>query len=96
MLGLQTFIVNLILILKGVRGFVSAKDVPGSNTISLTHDENIFADDEVTAVGQIIGIVVAEDRLTAQRGAKTVRVTYNKLPTVLTIEVMEVYYCTSL
>ena len=38
-------------------------------------------------MGQIIGIVVAEDRLTAQRAAKSVKVTYNELPTVFTIEV---------
>ena len=69
---------------------MSAKDVPSSNTISFIHDENIFANDKVTAVGQIIGIVVAEDRLTAQRGAMSVRVTYNKLPTVLTIEVLSI------
>ena len=47
----------------------------------------MFADGIVTAVGQIIGIVVANDRLTAQRGAKSVIVIYNKLPSILTIEV---------
>ena len=72
-----------------MRGFVSAKDVPGNNTVGLGGDENLFADGEVTAVGQIIGIVVAEDRLTAQRGAKSVKVTYEELPAIFTIEVLK-------
>lgn len=40
-------------------------------------------------MGQIIGIVVAEDMLTAQIGAKSVIVTYKELPTVLTIDVRQ-------
>ena len=51
--------------------------------------ENLFADadGEFTTVGQIIGIVVAEDRVTAQRaGAK---VTYKEQPVTFTIEVLK-------
>ena len=80
---------------QGVKGFVSVNDVPGSNKTGLGMDECVFADGEVTAVGQIIGIVVAEDRLTAQRGAKSVKVTYSQLPAILTIEVLTIIqlYC---
>lgn len=49
----------------------------------------MFAVDEVTAVGQVIGIVVAEDKLAAQRGARSVKVTYSQLPAILTIEVYQ-------
>ena len=66
---------------------MSAKDVPGSNKVEILVEENLFADVEVHSVGQIIGIVIGEDKLTAQRGAKAVKVTYNRLPTILTIEV---------
>lgn len=72
---------------QGIRAFISAKDVPGSNITGGSNDELLFAVEKVTAVGQIIGIVVAEDKLTAQRGAKSVKVTYSKLPTIFTIEV---------
>lgn len=41
----------------------------------------------MTAVGQIMGLVLAKDRLTAQRAAKAVRVEYRELPAVLTIDV---------
>ena len=38
-------------------------------------------------MGQIIGIVVAKSKSIAQRAARSVKVTYNKLHAVLTIEV---------
>ena len=38
-------------------------------------------------MGQIIGIVVAKNKSIAQRAARSVKVTYNKLHAVLTIEV---------
>ena len=41
----------------------------------------------MTSVGQIIGIVVAKSKPLAQRAARAVKVTYNNLPSVLTIEV---------
>ena len=67
--------------------YVSAQDVPGSNTIGLINDDYIFADGKVTSIGQIIGIVVAKSKPLAQRTARDVKVTYTNLPSVLTIEV---------
>ncbi|XP_019849927.1 PREDICTED: xanthine dehydrogenase/oxidase-like isoform X2 [Amphimedon queenslandica] len=69
--------------IEDILGFVSVDDVPGSNTFG---DDNFFADGVVTAVGQIIGIVVAKTKETAQRGARSVKIDYEKLPTILTIE----------
>ena len=40
--------------LPGVVGFYSAKDVPGDNMIGpIMHDEEVFATDTVTCVGQV-------------------------------------------
>ena len=50
-------------------------------------DECVFADGEVTSAGQIIGIVVATTQPLAQRAAKAVRVTYQDLPSIITIKV---------
>ena len=59
--------------------------------IGLGNDEPIFADGKVISFGQIIGIVLARNKPLAQRAAKTVKVTYNDFPSVITIEVSECY-----
>ncbi len=63
-----------------------------SHSISLTHagswlDEVVFADGKVNLIGQVIGLVVAESQPLAQRASKLVTVTYQDLPSVITIEV---------
>lgn len=50
-------------------------------------DELVFADGEVNFIGQLIGIIMASSLPLAQKAAKTVQVTYEDLPSVLTIEV---------
>ena len=52
-----------------------------------TLDEPVFADGEVICFGQIIGMVLAKSQPLAQRAAKAVKVTYDDLPSVITIEV---------
>ena len=42
---------------------------------------------QVTCVGQVIGVIVAETQAQAQRAAKMVKITYEELPRILTIEV---------
>ena len=42
---------------------------------------------QVTCVGQVIGAIVAETQAQAQRAANLVKVTYEDLPRILTIEV---------
>ena len=54
-------------------------------------DERVFADGTVSSVGQIMAMVIADDKLTAQQLAKQVKVNYQDLPTVLTIEVQQTY-----
>ncbi|EFJ45339.1 hypothetical protein VOLCADRAFT_63971 [Volvox carteri f. nagariensis] len=71
----------------GVVGFYSAKDVPGSNAIGpVWYDEEVFATSEVTAVGQVIGVVVATSEAAARAGARVVEVGYEDLPAVMSIE----------
>ena len=50
-------------------------------------DETVFADGKVDHIGQVIGIIVAESQPLAQRAAKAVKVTYEDLPSIITIEV---------
>eukprot|EP00069_Balaena_mysticetus_P006586 bmy_05225T0 len=49
--------------------FLSADDIPGSNETGLFNDETVFAKDEVTCVGHVIGAVVADTPEHAQRAA---------------------------
>ncbi|KAB0396072.1 hypothetical protein E2I00_020115 [Balaenoptera physalus] len=66
--------------------FLSADDIPGSNETGLFNDETVFAKDEVTCVGHVIGAVVADTPEHAQRAAHGVKVTYEDLPAIITIE----------
>lgn len=71
----------------GVKSFVGANDVPGHNSTGpVIFDEEVFASDKVTCVGQVIGAIVAKTQAQAQRAAKMVKITYEELPKILTIE----------
>ncbi|KAM6179213.1 xanthine dehydrogenase/oxidase [Erethizon dorsatum] len=66
--------------------FLSADDIPGSNITGVFNDETVFAKDEVTCIGHIIGAVVTDTREHAQRAAQGVKITYEDLPAIITIE----------
>lgn len=83
---------SAITTIKGVHGYVAVSDVPGSNVTGPRSDELVFADGEVTHFGQIIGMVLADDQMLAQRAAKQVKVSYTDLPSVVTIEVRRVLW----
>ncbi|XVF19260.1 hypothetical protein REPUB_Repub11eG0094600 [Reevesia pubescens] len=71
----------------GFSGIFFAKDVPGSNKIGpVVMDEELFASEFVTCVGQVIGVVVADTHENAKLGARKVHVEYEELPAVLSIE----------
>ncbi|KAM9328515.1 xanthine dehydrogenase/oxidase-like [Pholidichthys leucotaenia] len=71
----------------GVVSFLFASDIPGSNiTGPVNSDETVLADDQVTCVGHIIGAVMADTQSQAQRAAKAVRVEYEELPAIITIQ----------
>lgn len=71
----------------GVHKIVALRDVHGKNVFGPNaQDELCFADDVVTTVGQIIAVVAAETLQQAKDAARAVRVTYEKLPAIITIE----------
>uniref|UniRef100_A0A0D9VSA3 FAD-binding PCMH-type domain-containing protein n=1 Tax=Leersia perrieri TaxID=77586 RepID=A0A0D9VSA3_9ORYZ len=71
----------------GFVGLFLSKDVPGANhTGPVVHDEEVFASDVVTCVGQIVGIVVADTHDNAKAAANKVNIEYAELPAILSIE----------
>ena len=50
-------------------------------------DEQVFADGKVNHIGQIVGVIVAESKPLAQQAAKSVKISYDNLPSIITIEV---------
>ncbi|XP_069624485.1 xanthine dehydrogenase/oxidase isoform X2 [Ranitomeya imitator] len=66
--------------------FLSAKDIPGSNITGIRYDEQTFAEETVTCVGQIIGAIVADTQEHAQRAAKAVQIVYEELEPIITIQ----------
>jgi xanthine dehydrogenase large subunit len=71
--------------LPGVRAFVGAADVPGDRILAaFAHDEPIFAQDSVQFLGQVGGLIVADDVATARRAARLVHWDVEPLPPVLT------------
>ena len=49
-------------------------------------EEEVFASETVHHLGQIIGLVVCETRAQAEAAAKLVKVSYEELPPLLTID----------
>ncbi|XP_029282570.1 xanthine dehydrogenase/oxidase isoform X2 [Cottoperca gobio] len=71
----------------GVVSCVFAADIPGSNTTGpIQSDETVLASQQVTCVGHIIGAVVADTQVHAQRAAKAVKIHYEELKPVVTIQ----------
>ncbi|XP_036603994.1 xanthine dehydrogenase/oxidase isoform X1 [Trichosurus vulpecula] len=66
--------------------FISADDIPGSNETGIYNDETVFAKHKVTCVGHIIGAVVTDTPEHAQRAAQAVKITYEELPAIISIE----------
>ncbi|RLL98894.1 hypothetical protein CFD26_100866 [Aspergillus turcosus] len=69
-------------------GYIGHHSIPAEANAwgSVKRDEPFFAIDEVVAHGQPIGLVYAETALQAQAAAKAVRVVYEDLPAILTID----------
>ncbi|XP_064600822.1 xanthine dehydrogenase/oxidase-like [Liolophura sinensis] len=69
----------------GVVEFVTYKDVPGKN-YWLNLEEELFASVEVTVQGQTIAAILADTHEHAVRAARAVKVEYEELEAVITIE----------
>lgn len=74
------------LALPGVRAFVGAADVPGDPILAaFGHDEPVFAQDSVQFLGQVMGLIVADDAMTARRAARLVKPRIEPLHPVLSV-----------
>lgn len=79
------------LAMEGVREFFDAsvfsKNKLGSNKMGpVVKDEECFASDKVVCVGQPVGLIVAESHELAMAAAEMVKVVYEELPSVITIQ----------
>lgn len=79
------------LALEGVHSFISAKDVAAINATNdcgpFPGDEEIFCSTQVRAVGQSVGMILAETQAIADRAAELVDVAFtNQQPIVTTLE----------
>ncbi|KAJ7433709.1 xanthine dehydrogenase [Mycena galericulata] len=75
--------------MEGVVSWVSHVDLPNERANwwgGTALDEVFFAVDEVVAHGQPIGMIVAQTKILAQKAARAVKVEYEDLPRIMTIE----------
>nr|GAT58891.1 xanthine dehydrogenase/oxidase [Mycena chlorophos] len=76
--------------MEGIVAWVSHNDLPNERANwwggGPFIDEVFFAVDEVVAHGQPIGMIVGQTKILAQKAARAVRVEYEDLPRILTIE----------
>ena len=71
----------------GVAGIMTAQDIKGTNRLRvMAPDQMILCEDKVRTLGDPIAIVAAETREQARAAAAAVKVTYEKLPVMLTPE----------
>jgi xanthine dehydrogenase large subunit len=76
-----------VLAMPGVRGIVTAEDIPGDNIFAaFGHDEPIFASETVQYIGNVMAIVVANDVMTARRAARLVKADIEPLPAILSTQ----------
>jgi xanthine dehydrogenase molybdopterin binding subunit len=73
--------------LSGVHAVITAKDIPGENQMGpVVHDEICLAEDVVTFAGQAIVLIAAESMDIAREAAALVKIEYEELHPVLTLE----------
>ncbi|XP_051167236.1 xanthine dehydrogenase [Leptopilina boulardi] len=72
--------------MEGVIAFFDGNDAPNNKTGPIFHDEEVFYGKKVTSQGQVIGVIVAVDQLIAQRAAKSVKIDYQVLTPIVSIE----------
>lgn len=73
----------------GVYDFVDHRDLPSPDAnwwgVPVS-DEQFFAVDEVFTAGQPIGMILAKSPRLAEKGSRAVKIEYEELPAILTIE----------
>lgn len=75
------------LALPGVKGVITARDVPGLNAYGiLTADQPVFCAEEVNFCRDVVALAVGETPAAARQAAALVRVEYEPLPAVFDLE----------
>jgi CO/xanthine dehydrogenase Mo-binding subunit len=70
----------------GVKAIVTGEDLKGPRSGGIVKDESMVARQRVRYVGEIVAAVAAVDGETARRAAEAIEVTYEPLPSVLSID----------
>ncbi|MFZ4681872.1 MAG: xanthine dehydrogenase molybdopterin binding subunit [Terrimicrobiaceae bacterium] len=71
----------------GVEAVLLAGDIPGQNNVGpARHDEPALAEGEVFYHGQVIAVVIGENKETCRRAAQLVKVDYEPLSPIIGIE----------
>ncbi|OFY96884.1 MAG: xanthine dehydrogenase molybdopterin binding subunit [Bacteroidetes bacterium RIFOXYC12_FULL_35_7] len=72
---------------KGVHAILSHKDIPGHNNMGpVFHDEPALAFEKVECIGQAVFLIAAESEEAALEAKKVIKIEYEILPAVVTIE----------
>jgi len=72
---------------KGVHAVLTYKDIPGANQMGpVTHDEPCLAEKEVTAIGQAVALIAADNEETALEAEKLIAISYKPLKPILDIK----------
>ena len=74
------------LALPGVKAVITAADAPDKRYGIYIHDKQVFAKNRVRYIGQPVAAVAAESEEVAYQAARLIRVVYQDLPAVFTIE----------
>ncbi len=71
----------------GVHCILTAQDIPGKNLIPMVQeDQPVLAEKEVRHVGEAVALVAADTRREAEAAARAIRVEYEVLAAILSIE----------
>lgn len=71
----------------GVRAVLTAKDIPGINRFGLAiADQPVLADEKVRMMGDPVALVAADSLQEAEEACRRIRVEYEELPAVFTLE----------
>lgn len=73
--------------MQGVQAVLTARDIQGANLIPMIQqDQPMLAEDEVRHMGEAVALIAAETRKLAEAAAYAVKVEYELLPAILSIE----------
>jgi xanthine dehydrogenase large subunit len=85
--SIVSFDLSKALAVEGVEAILTAEDIPGENQMGpVILDEPCLADTKVEFVGQGIFLIAARDEETACQAARLIKIEYDPLPAVLSIE----------